>query len=145
MTTSYKKRKISIVLPLEIYGELKKTALKMDWTEEEALGWAIAFGVDKVDNIDKMEKELSELVNRKEEPSLELESIATEYGKLSSRNAALRYEYFELFSDNRTMSIKLTGAKAMNRSFKNALKIAIDYNEEEERTDRGIVEKYVLK
>lgn len=145
MAIRYKKRKRSVALPLELYEVLKKTALKMDWTEEETLGWAIASGVEEVDNLDEMEKELSELINRKKELDLELESITPGYIGLSSSSAALRYEYFETFSENKTLAIKLTGANAMNKSFKNALKIRNDFNEQEERADSEMVEKYVLR
>jgi hypothetical protein len=144
MAIGHKKRKLSLALPLRFYEELKKTALTMDWTEEETLGLVIACGVNRVDKLDEMGKELSELIDRKKELDLELESIIPEYGSLSSRNAALRYASFELFSDNKTISIKLTGAKNMNRSFKKSLKIAVDYNEREERYDKEMVEKYVL-
>lgn len=145
MIIRYKKAKLPVILPLWFYEELKKTALKMSWTEEETLDWALIYGIEGVNNLDEMEKELSELIRRKKELDSELESIIYNYGMLSSRNAALRYEYFEVFSYNRTMSIKLTGAKAMNRSFKDALKIVADYNENEEITDRKIMEKYVFK
>jgi hypothetical protein len=144
--TRYKKRKLSVVLPLELYEELKRTSIKMDWTEKETLGWVIAFGVDGINNMDVMEKELSELISKKKELGLELESVIPNYGKLSSRNAALKYEYFEIFSENKALSIKLTGAKAMNRSFKNVLKIEDEiYNEQEDRTDSEMAEKYVLR
>jgi hypothetical protein len=106
----------------------------------------IAYGVDELDKLDEMRKELSELIDRKKELDLGLESITTDYGKLSSKNAALRYEYFETLSENKILAIKLTGAKTMNRSFKNALNIADkSYNEQEEMTDREMVEKYVLR
>jgi hypothetical protein len=145
MAMSYKKRKLSVALPLELYEEIKKAAVKMDWTEEEILGWAVAFGVDGIDNIDEMEKELSELVGRKNKLDSELEGITLDYGKLSSRNAALRYEYFDTFTGNRTLAIRLTGAKAINRSFKNILKIADDGNEQEDRTDSEMAEKYIFR
>ncbi len=144
MAIEHVKRKLSIRLIHMFYERLKETALKMNWTEQETLGWAVSSGIDEIDKIEEMETELSELISVKEGLNLELEKIAIEYGKLSSRNAALRYEYFEVFSDNKTMSIKLTGAKALNRSFKNALKIRVDYSEQQERTDREILEKYVL-
>jgi len=140
----YKNKKFILSLPLELYAELKQIAPKIVWTEEEILSWAITFGVDGVYNLDEMEKELSELISRKKDLELELASMIPDYKSLSSRNAALRYEYFELFSDNKTISIKLTGAKTMNRSFKKTLKIAVDYNEREERYDKEMVEKYVL-
>jgi hypothetical protein len=144
MVIDYTKRRLSIKLVHVLYEQLKETTLKMNWTEQETLGWAVASGIDEIDKIEEMETELSELISIREGLNLELEKIAIEYGKLSSRNAALRYEYFEVFSDNKTMSIKLTGAKVLNRSFKNALKIRVDYNEQQERTDRNMVEKYVL-
>jgi hypothetical protein len=144
--TMYKKKKLSVVLPSELYEEIKRIAHKMDWTEKETLGWTITFGVDGINSIDEMEKELSKLTSAKKELDLELESMTPDYGKLSSRNAALRYECFETFSNNRTLAIKLTGAKGMNRSFKNVLKIEDEiYNEQEDRTDSEMVEKYVFK
>ncbi|HEX3033628.1 MAG TPA: hypothetical protein VHT73_00640 [Thermodesulfobacteriota bacterium] len=145
MILGYKKRKLSLNLPSDLYEQLKKIALKMDWTEKKTLGWAIALGANVVDKSDEMEKELSELISRKNELNQELESITPDYGKLSSRNAALRYKYFEVFSGNKTLAIKLTGAKTMNGSFKNALKIANRYNEQEDQADIEMVEKYVLK
>ena len=144
MAVGYKNKKFIVSLPLGLYADLNQIAPKIDWTEEEILGWAITFGIDEINNLDEMEKELSELTSRKKELDLELENIIPDYRSLSSKNAALRYEYFELFSDNKTISIKLTGAKNMNRSFKKALKIAVDYNEREERYDKEMVEKYVL-
>jgi hypothetical protein len=144
MAIEHVKRKLSIRLIHMLYERLKETTLKMNRTEQEVLVWAVASGIDEIDKIEEMETELSELISVREGLDLEMEKIATEYGKLSSRNAALRYEYFEVFSDNKTMSIKLTGAKAFNRSFKNALKIRVDYNEQQEGTDRNMVEKYVL-
>lgn len=142
MAVSYKKGK----LPVEFYEEIKNVMLKMDWTEEEVLGWAIAFGVDGIDKLGEMGEELSDLISGKKELDLELESIAPDYGKLSSRNTALRYECFDAFSGNRTLAIRLTGAKAMNRSFKNILKIENEiYNEQEDRADSEMVEKYVLR
>ncbi len=116
----------------------------MDWTEEEILGWAIAVGVGGIDRLREMEGELSELTTRKKELDLELENIISDYGRLSTRNAALRYECFDTLTRNRTLAIKLTGAKTMNRSFKNILKIADDRNEQEDRTDNEMVERYVL-
>ncbi|MBI2486160.1 MAG: hypothetical protein HYW01_04220 [Deltaproteobacteria bacterium] len=145
MAIGYKNKKISVSLPLELYADLKQIAPKIDWTKEEILGWAITFGVDGVYNLDEMEKELSELVSRKKDLDLELARMIPDYRRLSSRNAALRYEYFELFSDNKTISIKLTGAKALNKSFKSALKILVDYNQQEEIVDTKIVRKYILK
>jgi hypothetical protein len=146
MAIGYKKRILSVTLSLELYEELKRIALKMDWTEKETLSWAIASGVDKVDNLDEMEKELSELISRKKELDLELESIIPDYRRLSSRNAALRYEYFETFSGNKTLTIKLIGAKAMNRSFKNFLKIEDKiHDEQEERTDKEMIERYIIR
>jgi hypothetical protein len=142
----YKKKKLSVVLSPELYEEIKRKAHKMHWTEKETLGWTITFGVDGINSIDEMEKELSELTSRKKELDLELESMTPDYGKLSSRNAALRYECFEIFCQNRTLAIKLTGAKVMNRSFKNVLKIEDEiYNEQEDRTDSEMVEKYILR
>jgi hypothetical protein len=144
MAMGYRKRKLSLVLPPELCEEIKKASLKMDWTEEEILGWAIAVGVGGIDRLGEMEEELSELTTRKKELDLELESIISDYGRLSTRNAALRYECFDTLTRNRTLAIKLTGAKTMNRSFKNVLKIADDRNEQEDRTDNEMVEKYVL-
>ncbi len=132
------------MLSLELYEEIKKTADKMDWTEEEILGWIISFGVGVIDRVDELEKELSELTIRKNKLVLELEDATLSYRRLSSRNAALRYECFETFSRNRTLAIKLTGAKAINRSFKNILELTDDRNEQEDRTDSEMVEKYVL-
>ncbi len=62
----------------------------MDWTEKEIVGRAIALGVDEIGNVGKMEKELSNLMNRKKKLDLELESITPGYRRLSSRNAALK-------------------------------------------------------
>jgi hypothetical protein len=142
----YKKKKLAVVLTSELYEEIKRIEHKMDWTEKETLGWTITSGVDEINSINEMEKELSKLTSRKKVLDLELESITPKYGKLSSRNAALRYECFETFSNNRTLAMKLTGAKGMNRSFKNVLKIEDEiYNEQEDRTDSEMVEKYVLR
>lgn len=132
------------MLSLELYEEIKKTADKMDWTEEEILGWVISFGVGVIDRVDELEEELSELTIRKNKLVSELEDATLSYRRLSSRNAALRYECFETFSRNRTLAIKLTGAKAINRSFKNILELTDDRNEQEDRTDSEMVEKYVL-
>ena len=145
MAIGFKNKNISVSLPLELYSDLKQIASKVDWTEEETLGWAITLGIDGVDKLDGMEKELSELISRKKDLDLELASMIPDYRRLSSRNAALRYEYFELFSDNKTISIKLTGAKALNKSFKSALKILVDYNQQEEIVDTKIVRKYIIK
>lgn len=145
MAVGYKNKKFIVSLPLGLYADLNQIAPKIDWTEEETLGWAITLGIDEINNLDEMEKELSELTSRKKELDLELENIIPDYRRLSSRNAALRYEYFELFSDNKTISIKLTGAKALNKSFKSALKIVVDYNQQEEIVDTKIVRKYIIK
>jgi len=141
---SYKQRKLSVALPLGLYEEIKKAPVKMDWTEEEVFGWVISFGVDVIDRVDEIEKELSELTIRKNKLVSELEDVTLDYRRLSSRNAALGYECFETFSRNKTLAIKLTGAKAINRSFKNILKITDDRNEQEDRTDSDMVEKYIL-
>jgi hypothetical protein len=145
VTPRDKKRNFSVVISLGLYQELKKTALRKGWTDEETLAWAMAYGVGDGNNIEEMEKELAEFMSRKSELDLELKSIALDYGRLSSRNAALRYEYFETFSENKTLAIKLSGAKAINTGFKNALKIRDDLNKQEERSDRQMVEKYVLR
>ncbi len=144
--TMYKKKRLSVVLCSGLYEEIKRMARKMDRTQKETLGWAITFGVDGVNGIDEMEKELSKLTSRKKQLDLELESITPDYGRRSRRNAALRYECFETFSKNRTLAIKLTGAKGMNRSFKNVLKIEDEINnEQEDRIDSEMVEKYVFR
>jgi len=133
------------MLPSAIYEEIRQTALGTNWTEEEILGWSLAFGADEIDNVDKIEMGISELTNRKNKLDSELEDVTPDYVKLSSRNAALRYECYEAFSENKTRALKLTGARAKNRSLKNVLKITDEvHNEQEERADNEMVEKYVL-
>ena len=145
MIINYKKRKLLIILPSEIYEEIRQTALGTNWTEEELLVWALEIGVDEIDNVDRIKKNTSVLIERKNKLDSDLESVTKDYIKLSGRNAALRYECYEAFSENKTRALKLTGARAKNRSLKNVLKITDEvHNEQEERADNEMVEKYVL-
>jgi hypothetical protein len=145
MTIRYKRKKLSVTISLRLYEELEKTALEMDCTEEETLCRTIATGANEFDNFHEIEKDLPGLINTTEELRQELESITPYYGKLSSRNAALTYKCYEDLSENKSLAIKLTGAKATNRSFNTILKIGVGHDEQQERADREIIEKYVLR
>jgi hypothetical protein len=144
MVINYKKRKLVITLPSEIDEEIRQTAHGMNWTDEEIFLWSLEFGISEIGNAGEIEKRISELLNKKSELDKQVEDPTKDYVKLSTRNAALRYECYEAFSNNKTGSIKLTGAKAKNRSFKQVLNIVRDSKERESRTDNEIIEKYVL-
>jgi len=132
------------MLPSKIYEEIRQTALGMNWTEEEIIVWSLEFGIGEIDNTDEIEKRISEQLNRKNKLDKELEDVTKAYVKLSTRNASLRFECYEAFSKNKSGAIKLTGAKAKNRSFKQVLNIVRDTEERENRTDNELIEKYVL-
>ncbi len=141
----YKKRKLAIVLPSIIYEEIRQIALGTNWTEEEVLVWSLEFGIGEIENADDIEKRINDLLSRKNHLDKELEDVTKNYVKLSTRNAALRYECYESFSANRTRSIKLAGARAKNGSYKKALGVEYDSNEHEDKNDNAVIEKYVLK
>lgn len=144
MTIRYKRKRLSVKISLRLYEEIEKTALKMDWSKEETLCRTISSGANEFDNNPEIEKDLRDLINTTQKLHQELESITPYYGNLSSRNAALRYKCYEDLSEDKSLAMKLTGAKATNKIFNHILKFRAGHDERKERADREMIEKYVL-
>ena len=135
------KRFVSIPVDMETLEKAKKLEKATGLSLDEDLS-SHSFCLPYYD-VQVAQRNLEEVSLEVERLKAEVESLRSQHAKVSARLAPLKFEYYSQYTACRTLSMKLNAIKRENEHYRRAAGMPASKDEETDRRDDEVVDKYL--